>query len=71
MGFPTLSALVHRVGWRIHSYDFLGDPAVNIDMSSFDEFVSDNFGNMRSKVSAKTVSEPQVEAVGTPSSQSR
>jgi hypothetical protein len=35
-----------------------------MDMSSFDEFVSDNLGDMHSKVSAKTVSEPQVEAIG-------
>ena len=47
------------------SYDFLGHPAVNIDMSNFDEFESDNLGDIQSKVSAaKTVSEPKVEAVG-------
>ena len=44
---------------------FLGDPAVNIDMSSFDEFVSDHIGDIQSKVFAKTVSEPQVETIGT------
>jgi hypothetical protein len=27
------------------SYNFMGDPATNIDMSSFDEFVRDNLGN--------------------------
>jgi hypothetical protein len=27
------------------SYNFMSDPATNIDMSSFDEFVRDNLGN--------------------------
>jgi hypothetical protein len=31
-------------GGGVSSSSFMGDPAVNIDMSSFDEFVRDNFG---------------------------
>jgi hypothetical protein len=31
-------------GGGISSSSFMGDPAVNIDMSSFDEFVRDNLG---------------------------
>lgn len=39
------------------SYDFLGDPAVNIDMSSPDEFVSDNLGNHQAILSVKSLSQ--------------
>ena len=36
-----------------------------MDMSNFDEFVSDNLGDIHGKISAaKTVSEPKFEAVG-------
>jgi hypothetical protein len=31
-------------GGGISSSSFMGDPAVNVDMSSFDEFVRDNLG---------------------------
>jgi hypothetical protein len=31
-------------GGGVSSSSFMGDPAVNIDMSSFDEFVRDNLG---------------------------
>lgn len=39
------------------SYDFLGDPAVSIDMSSYDEFVRDNLGNNQPSISTKSVSQ--------------
>ena len=29
------------------SYDFMADPSVNMDMSTFDEFYRDNLGNNR------------------------
>jgi hypothetical protein len=57
-GFSDAKCACGSGGDGSASYDFLGDPAVNMDMSSFDEFVSDNLGDMQSKVSAKTVSEP-------------
>jgi len=34
-------------GGGVSSSSFMGDPAVNIDMSSFDEFVRDNLGGDR------------------------
>ena len=37
------------------SYDFLGDPAVNIDMSSPDEFVRENLGNRQTTLSVKSL----------------
>lgn len=37
------------------SYNFMGDPAVNIDMSSFDEFVRDNLGNNQTTLQAKSL----------------
>lgn len=39
------------------SYDFLGDPAVNMDMSSFDEFARDNLGNHQTILPAKSLSQ--------------
>ncbi len=39
------------------SYDFLGDPAVNMDMSSFDEFARDNLGNHQTTLPAKSLSQ--------------
>lgn len=39
------------------SYDFLGDPSVNMDMSSFDEFVRDDIGNHQTTLSAKSLSQ--------------
>jgi hypothetical protein len=39
------------------SYDFLGDPAVNIDMPSYDEFARDNLGNHQTILPAKSLSQ--------------
>jgi hypothetical protein len=39
------------------SYDFLGDPAVNMDLSSFDEFARDNLGNHQTILPAKSLSQ--------------
>jgi hypothetical protein len=39
------------------SYDFLGDPAVSIDMPGYDEFVRDNLGNNQPLLSTKSVSQ--------------
>jgi hypothetical protein len=39
------------------SYDFMGDPAVNLDMSSFDEFVRDNLGDNQTTLKAKSLSQ--------------
>ena len=42
-------------GGGISSSSFMGDPAVNIDMSSFDEFVRDNLGgDPRTTLQAKS-----------------
>jgi hypothetical protein len=41
------------------SYDFMGDPAVNIDMSSFDEFTRDNLGDHQTTLLAKSLSQDQ------------
>ena len=38
------------------SYDFLGDPAVNMDMSSPDDFVRDSLGNSQTMLSTKSLS---------------
>jgi hypothetical protein len=38
------------------SYNFMGDPAVTIDMSSFDEFVRDNLGD-QTTLQAKSLSQ--------------
>ena len=38
------------------SYDFLGDPAVNMDMSSPDDFVRDNIVNSQTMLSTKSLS---------------
>jgi hypothetical protein len=38
------------------SYNFMGDPAVTIDMSSFDEFVRDNLGDHQTTLQAKSLS---------------
>ncbi len=38
------------------SYDFMGDPAVNIDMPSYDEFARDNLGNHQTTLPAKSLS---------------
>lgn len=43
------------------SYDFLGDPAVNMDMSSPDEFLRENLGSRQTMLSTKSLSQ------GTPS----
>ena len=39
------------------SYDFLGDPAVNMDMSSPDDFVRDNLGNSQTMLSTQSLSQ--------------
>ena len=39
------------------SYDFLGDPAVNMDMPSYDEFARDNLGNHQTILPAKSLSQ--------------
>jgi hypothetical protein len=39
------------------SYDFLGDPAVNMDMSSPDEFVRGNLDNSQTVLSTKSISQ--------------
>jgi len=42
-------------GGGISSSSFMGDPAVNVDMSSFDEFVRDNLGgDPRTTLQAKS-----------------
>jgi hypothetical protein len=41
-------------GGGISSSSFMGDPAVNIDMSSFDEFVRDNLGDPKTALQAKS-----------------
>jgi|APFre7841882654_1041346.scaffolds.fasta_scaffold16085_3 hypothetical protein len=46
------------------SYDFLGDPAVNMDMSSPNDFVRENLGNSQTMLSTKSLSQ------GTPSNNS-
>jgi len=38
------------------SYNFMGDPATNIDMSSFDEFVRDNLGNNQTTLHTESLS---------------
>lgn len=38
------------------SYNFIGDRAVDMDMSSFDEFVRDNLGSRQTAVSAISLS---------------
>lgn len=38
------------------SYDFLGDPAVNMDMSSPDDFVRESIGNSQTMLSTKALS---------------
>lgn len=43
-------------GGGVSSSSFMGDPAVNIDMSSFDEFVRDNLGgNPKTTLQAKSL----------------
>jgi hypothetical protein len=42
-------------GGGISSSSFMGDPAVNIDMSSFDEFVRDNLGDPKTALQAKSL----------------
>ncbi len=39
------------------SYNFMGDPAVTIDMSSFDEFVRDNLGDHQTTLQVKSLSQ--------------
>lgn len=39
------------------SYDFMGDRAVNVDMSSFDEFVRNNLGENRNTLQQKSLSQ--------------
>ena len=39
------------------SYDFMGDPSVNMDMSSFDEFYRDNLGDHQTTLQAKSLSQ--------------
>lgn len=39
------------------SYDFLGDPAVNMDMPSYDEFARDNLGKRQTILPAKSLSQ--------------
>ena len=38
------------------SYDFMADPSVNMDMSTFDEFYSDNLGNNQTTLHTKSLS---------------
>jgi hypothetical protein len=38
------------------SYDFMGDPAVNMDMSSPDEFIRDSLGNGQTTLAVKSLS---------------
>jgi hypothetical protein len=38
------------------SYNFMGDPATNIDMPSFDEFVRDNLGNNQTTLHTTSLS---------------
>jgi hypothetical protein len=42
-GFSDAKCACGSRGGGSASYDFLGDPAINMDMSNFDEFVSNNF----------------------------
>ncbi len=42
-GFSDAKCACGSRGGGSESYDFLGDPAINMDVSNFDEFVSDNF----------------------------
>jgi hypothetical protein len=45
-------------GGGVSSSSFMGDPAVNIDMSSFDEFARDNLGrNPKNTLQAKSLSQ--------------
>ncbi len=39
------------------SNNFMADPAANIDMSSFDDFVRDNIGNHQTTFHAKSISQ--------------
>ena len=39
------------------SYNFMSDPATNIDMSSFDEFVRDNLGNNKTTLHTESLSQ--------------
>jgi hypothetical protein len=39
------------------SYDFMGDPAVNMDMSRPDEFIRDNLGNGQTTLSVKSLTQ--------------
>jgi hypothetical protein len=50
------------------SYNFMGDQAVNIDMSSFDEFVRDNLGNNQTTLQVKSQSQSRDELSKTNSS---
>jgi hypothetical protein len=38
------------------SYDFMGDPAINMDMSSPDEFIRESLGSGQTTLSAKSLS---------------
>ena len=49
------------------SYNFMGDPAFNIGMSSFDEFVRDNLG--RTTLSAKPLSQDNPLSTNSPRNQ--
>ena len=46
------------------SYDFMADPAVNIDMSSYDDFVSDSLGNQQAAVTAQELPKSPEKASG-------
>jgi hypothetical protein len=39
------------------SYDFMGDPAVNLDMSSPDEFIRESLGSGKTSLSVKSLSQ--------------
>ena len=39
------------------SYDFMADPSVNMDMSTFDEFYRDNLGAHQTTLQAKSLSQ--------------
>ena len=39
------------------SYDFMADPSVNMDMSTFDEFYRDNLGNNQTTLQTKSLSQ--------------
>jgi hypothetical protein len=51
-----------RSGGGFPAYDFLSDPAINIDMSNYDEIAGDNLGYQQRDMSDSTVSGRDKEA---------